>query len=168
MKTVLRKMKDSGLFLFVVMLLCSLFGITGVEAMTADAIGAPAPEYGDQILDENGVVIDGLIDLTDASEKAPELISKHFVQEIIRVDPYAYPTMAILKANYHWRKKERPHYPGQPRIDASSADNGKHCNRRGRVGTSACELRASKWHYRIASNHPFQRYTRIRRRWHYG
>ena len=89
------------------MVLCSVLGLAGTEAMCAEAGGTPDPLYGDQILDENGVVIDELIDLTDACVKAPELISKYFVQEIIRVDPYAYPTMAILKANYHWRKKEK-------------------------------------------------------------
>lgn len=107
MEKFFENVKGSGLFMLVVMLLCSVFGLLGADAVYAEAIGAPDPLYGDQILDENGVVIDDLIDLTDASVKAPELISKHFVQEIIRVDPYAYPTMAILKANYHWRKKEK-------------------------------------------------------------
>ncbi len=107
MKKFFDQVKGSGLFMLVVMLLCSIFGLVGADAVYAEAIGAPDPLYGDVILDENGVVIDELIDLTDASKKAPELISKHFVQEVIRVDPYAYPTMAILKANYHWRKKEK-------------------------------------------------------------
>ena len=103
-----KRIEYSGLWMFVVMLICSFFGITGVEgAVLASASGGPAPLYGDQILDEHGVVIEGHIDLTDASELAPELISKHFVQEVIRVDPYSYPTMSILKANTNWRKKEK-------------------------------------------------------------
>ncbi len=101
------KLNGGGIVMLLAMLLCSVFGIAGAEVLFAEATGGPAPLYGDQILDENGVVIDELIDLTDASVKAPELISKHFVQEVIRVDPYSYPTMAILQANYHWRKKEK-------------------------------------------------------------
>lgn len=103
MKTkIINTIKDSRLLALLIMVLCAAFGIAGVEA-----VAAVAPLYGDQILDENGTAIDGLIDLKDASDKAPELISKKFVQEVVRMDPYSYPTMSILSSNFHWKKKEK-------------------------------------------------------------
>ena len=95
--------KDSRLIALFIMLLCTVFGITGMES-----VAAVAPVVaGDQILDENGVAIEGLVDLKDASEKASELISKKFIQEVVRMDPYSFPTMSLLSNNYHWRKKEK-------------------------------------------------------------
>lgn len=104
MKKIIEKIKGSGLLTLFILLLCSIFGIAGLEAVAASG---PAPLYGDQILDQNGVVIEGEISLTDASEKAPELISKHFVQEVVRMDPYSYPAMSIMGANHHYQKKQK-------------------------------------------------------------
>ncbi|MDR2683762.1 MAG: hypothetical protein LBB53_00060 [Prevotellaceae bacterium] len=114
MKKIL-KLKESGLFMFALMLLCAVFGISGADFMTAEAIvaaGNPPAEYGDQILDENGVVIDGLVDLTDAITMAPELISKHYEQEVISLNPYDTPTMSLMRSKLlsnseHWRKKKK-------------------------------------------------------------
>ncbi|MDR0872831.1 MAG: hypothetical protein LBN27_05105 [Prevotellaceae bacterium] len=115
MKKCFLKFKESGLFLFAVMLLCSAFGVVGVEAMTADAaLGTPTGVYppiydsagNEQIFDENGSVVDGVIELTDAYEKNPELISKHFVADVVRLDPYTYTTMGLIKSAYNWQKKE--------------------------------------------------------------
>lgn len=100
MKEFLKRIKDSDIIVMMILLLCAVFGIAGMET-----VSAVAPTYGDQILDENGVAIEGEISLTDASTKAPELISKHFVQEVINMDPYSYPTMSLMSANYHWKKK---------------------------------------------------------------
>lgn len=98
-------MKDRRIFTLLILLLCAIFGIAGMDAVAA--AGGPAAGYGDQILDEYGKVIDGEISLTEASQKAPELISKHFVQEVIRMDPYAYPAMMIMASKHHWKKKEK-------------------------------------------------------------
>lgn len=102
MKEFFKRVKDSDLIVMMILLLCAMFGIAGMET-----VSAVAPIYGDQILDGNGVAIEGEINLTEASEKAPELISKHFVKEVIRMDPYSYPAMSIMAANHRWQKKEK-------------------------------------------------------------
>ena len=101
------KRQNKGVIFTLLTMICALFGVMDAGATMAYALGAPDAQYGDQILDSNGVVIDELIDLTDAYAVAPELISKHYVQDVVRIDPYSYPTMSLLMSNTHWRRKEK-------------------------------------------------------------
>lgn len=100
------KLEKLGLFSFIAMLLLSVFGI-----MNAGAVCAVSPTYGSAFLGEAGEVIDsGEYSLTEAvalNGGNQELLSKHFLQEVIRVDPYSSPTMAILASQTNWKRREK-------------------------------------------------------------
>ncbi len=106
MKNQFMKLGNLGLFSFLAMLFLSAFGI-----MNAGAVCAISPAYGSAFLGEAGEVIDnGEYTLTDAvalNGGNQELLSKHFLQEVIRVDPYSSPTMAILAAQTNWKRREK-------------------------------------------------------------
>ena len=106
MKKTFQKIRTSGLLLFMLTLMLSVFGIIDATAMCA--VG---PIYGDALLDSNGVVLtEGEYKLTEAYEMNggnQEFISKHFIQDVVRVDPLKYGTWSILKSQTNWKKRDQ-------------------------------------------------------------
>lgn len=106
MKKMIFKLNTFGLFTILATLFLSVFGI-----MDASAVCAVSPIYGSTFLDGQGTVIDtGEYSLTEAASLNSgngELLSKHFLQEVIRVDPYSSPTMSILAAQTNWKRREK-------------------------------------------------------------
>src|ERR1035437_5033317 len=105
MKKTFKTFQTSGLLMFMFTLLLSVFGI-----MDGSAICAVGPAYGDTLLDGNGVVItEGEYSLTEAyamNGGNQEFISKHFVQDVVRVDPLKYGTWSVLKSQTNWKKRD--------------------------------------------------------------
>lgn len=115
MKNFYRKMKDSGLFMFVILLVCALVGITGTEAMMADAPAAatamsqPPSQYGDVSLDGDGVPGEGYQTLDQALRDSPNLVSRTIHDEVIKIAPYDYVTRSLLAQNFRQKKKTPDH-----------------------------------------------------------
>lgn len=108
MKTYLIKTKGSGLFMFVVLLLCAAFGITGVDAVFAD--GAPAGATGmAQPEGSDGVQGEGYVTLDQAMKDSPNLITRAIHSEVIKVSPYDYTTRSLLAKNFKIKKKTKDH-----------------------------------------------------------
>lgn len=105
MKKTFGKISNGGLILFMLTLLLSVFGI-----MDGSAICAVAPTYGDVLLDGNGVVItEGEYSLTEAyamNGGNQQFISKHFMQDVVRVDPLKYGTWSVLKSQTNWKSRD--------------------------------------------------------------
>ena len=112
MKTKLKNFSSKwGLFNILMLLVCALcFIFGGFEAGVVMAVvvagGIPEPNYGDAVLDDAGVMFEGEVSLTEASQRAPELISKHFVKEVIRIGAGKYPTMSLIHGRYFLEKKK--------------------------------------------------------------
>jgi hypothetical protein len=87
MRKFFKKIKESGLFMFVVILLCSLFGITGGGAMTADAL--PNGGAGGMGNPEGHATYQNLTD------DVPEIIENEVDQEIQKIRPYAFPLRVL-------------------------------------------------------------------------
>ena len=107
MKTYLKRMKGSGFLLFAIMLACSVFGITGVDAVFADAPGAATALT--QPEGTNGVQGEGYVTLDQALKDSPNLIMRTIHQEVIKVSPYDYTTRSLLAKNFKIKKKTKDH-----------------------------------------------------------
>lgn len=105
MKKTFQQIRMSGLLVFMLTLMFSVFGIIDASAMCA-----VAPTYGDALLNQDGVVLtEGEYSLTEAlamNDGNQEFISKHFVQDVVRVDPLKYGTWSILKSQTNWKKRD--------------------------------------------------------------
>lgn len=108
MKTNL-SIRKIGLMMFVVMLLCSLFGITGVEAMFATgAVPAGATELGSPE-GEGGVSGEGVVTLEQALTDSPTLVTRTIHNEVIKISPYDYVTRSLLAQNFKQKKSTPDH-----------------------------------------------------------
>jgi len=107
MKKLFVKFSSSGLFLFAIMLACTLFGVTGVGAVFADApaaavaLGAPGGE--------GGVAGEGFVTLDQALTDSPHLLTRTIHQEVIKIAPYDYVTRSLLGQNFKIKKKTKDH-----------------------------------------------------------
>lgn len=79
MKQKILKLKDSGLFMIMVMLLCSLFGICDASAMTADVI-KPA--------DGGAVRTDAMTTHTETREDSPNLLLDTIDEKVTKIRPH--------------------------------------------------------------------------------
>ena len=114
MKKFLSKMRESGLLMFVIMLLCAIFGIAGVDAMTADAAPAaatataqPVDEFAD--LDGGGALGEDYQSLEEAVNASPHLVTRKVHDEVIKIAPYDYTTMSLLAKNFKIKKRTNDH-----------------------------------------------------------
>ncbi|MDR1372549.1 MAG: hypothetical protein LBJ17_05410 [Dysgonamonadaceae bacterium] len=103
-KSLFNKLKDSGIFVFLLLMLCSIVGVVDAGAMYADTLGIGAP---DQLYGEDGVAVEGEISLTDAMANASEVVSKHYLKDVIDTDPYGSPAMMAMLTNHHFKKREK-------------------------------------------------------------
>lgn len=107
MKKLFEKLSSSGLFLFAIMLACTLFGVTGVGAVYADtpaaatASGAPGGE--------GGVAGEGFITLDQALTDDPTLLRRTIHQEVIKIAPYDYVARSLLGQNFKIKKNTKDH-----------------------------------------------------------
>ena len=83
MKEKILKLKDSGLLLMIIMLLCSVFGVYDAGAMTADVVNPP---------DGGAVRIDsdrsGAVTLTNTREDSPNLLLDTIDEKVTKIRPY--------------------------------------------------------------------------------
>lgn len=80
MKKFFRNLRSSGLMMFVIMLGCTLFGITGVEAVHAEA----------------GVVTFGdPVSLMSAMEDSPEIVLATIEKEVVVIKPHLTPLYTL-------------------------------------------------------------------------
>ncbi|MDR1336375.1 MAG: hypothetical protein LBK22_06065 [Tannerella sp.] len=89
MKIVFFKLKDSGLLLFAVMLLCSAFGIVDAGAMTADVVAAEG----------GGVVEHGNNpqSVEFGNENSEDLYLHTIDQEVLKLEPYKFQLDTIAR-----------------------------------------------------------------------
>ena len=80
MKKKFLKLKESGLFLMVIMLLCAVFGIYDGSAMTADVVVNP-PGGG-------AVVVNETVTATDTRENSPNLLLDTIDEKVTKIRPY--------------------------------------------------------------------------------
>lgn len=101
--------KGSGLIMFAIMLLCTLFGVTGAETMfavgaapgAATALGSPEGE--------GGVSGEGIVTLDEALTESPTLVTRTIHNEVIKIAPYDYVTRSLLAQNFKQKKKTPDH-----------------------------------------------------------
>lgn len=103
MKQNLLKLKDSGLFMVIVMLLCSIFGIVDMGAMTADV--APSVNIESSDGKRQGVAAQGdaynkhegmSVEFTE--ENVEQLLLKQIDKEIVKINRYRYPLDTIARS----------------------------------------------------------------------
>jgi hypothetical protein len=93
MKKNFGQMKCSGLLMFAIMLLCSLFGITGVEAMHA----------------EGGTITYGEpVSLDYALENAPEIVKAAIDREVVVIKPHLTPLYTLGAKHAHTKNVKSP------------------------------------------------------------
>jgi len=111
MKTLFRKINQHGLFMFVILVACALFGITGVDAIMADApAGATAlaqPDSGTGTNDGTGG--EGYVTLDQALKDSPNLVTRAIHNEVIKISPYDYTARTLLSKNFKIKKKTKDH-----------------------------------------------------------
>jgi len=79
MKEKFLKLKDSGLFLFGIMLLCSIFGVCDGSAMVADVVNPP----GGGAVDVNNTTT-----VTETRENSPHLLLDTIDEKVMKIRPY--------------------------------------------------------------------------------
>lgn len=109
-------MKESGLFVVAVMLLCSLFGIVGAQTLYADPTAATASA---QPAEEAGKTT-GQVNLTEALANSDPLIMRAVHDEVIKIAPYDYVTRSLMAQNFKIKKKTKDH---KVAVYASSTDD---------------------------------------------
>ena len=114
MKKFFIKMKDSGLFMFAVVLLCAIFGIAGADAMTADAAPAAAtatsqPDGPYDVLDGGGVPGEDYQSLEEAVRLSPNLVTRKVHDQVIKIAPYDYTMMSLMARNFKIKKSTKDH-----------------------------------------------------------
>lgn len=96
-----------GLLMFVILLFCSLFGVSGVETVWADtpsgASGLAMPDGDEPIASE------GILSLEEAYALSPNLIRRAVHDEVIKIAPYDYTTKSLLAKNFRIKKKTKDH-----------------------------------------------------------
>lgn len=103
MKRFYEKMKDSGLFVLIIMLLCSVFGVMDAGAMTADV--APAVEIEFSNGKPQGVAAHGdganrhegmSVEFTE--DNVERLLLEQIDSEIVKINRYRYPLDTIARS----------------------------------------------------------------------
>ncbi|MDR0370772.1 MAG: hypothetical protein LBH80_02810 [Prevotellaceae bacterium] len=89
MKRILERLKNSGLYLFAVLLLCSLLGIGGVDVMCAES---------------GTITYDTPLSLEYANEHAPDIVRATIERDVAVIRPHSAPLYAI--ASKHGRIKQ--------------------------------------------------------------
>ena len=118
MKKIFNKLTTGELFMFVITLLCGMFGVFGTEAILAAAPAAavatdqPAAEYGDTVIGGNGVIDEGIQSLDKALELSPNLVTRAIHDEVIKISPYDYTARSLLAKNFRIKKKTKDHKIG--------------------------------------------------------
>jgi len=103
MKNVFKKLKDSGLLIMIIMLLCSVFGIVDAGAMTADvAVSVPieatngvkqgVAAHGDSYNLREGMSVEF------AEENVETILLREIDQEIVKINRYRYPLDTIARS----------------------------------------------------------------------
>lgn len=107
MKKIFGRISSSGLFMFAIMLACTLFGVTGVDSVfaTAPAAVTAAGEPGG----EGGVAGDGFVTLDQALKDSPTLVTRTIHDEVIRIAPYDYVGRSLLAQNFRSKKSTKDH-----------------------------------------------------------
>jgi len=92
MKEKVLKLKDSGLLLMIIMLLCSVFGVYDAGAMTADVVTPP---------DGGAVRIDsdraGAVTITNTRDDSPNLLLDTIDEKVTKIRPYDVPVDTISR-----------------------------------------------------------------------
>lgn len=89
MKQKLLKLKDSGLFMVIVMLLCTLLGVFDGSAMTADAIA----------LDKGGSVdTNAMTSVTDTRDRSENVILDDLDERVTKIRPHDVPLETIARS----------------------------------------------------------------------
>lgn len=91
-RTILEKFKDGSLFMLMVMLLCSFFGVADASAMTADVVTG---ETGVTVQGEQGEVNSR----AGAEEVTDTLIRKTIDQEVVKIKPHLFAINTVASAN---------------------------------------------------------------------
>jgi hypothetical protein len=79
MKQLLRKMKESGLFVMIILFLCSVFGVVDAGAMTADVIN---PAGG------GAVDTDAAVSATETRVNSEDLLLDTIDEKVAKIRPY--------------------------------------------------------------------------------
>ena len=79
MKRIFSKINESGLMLMVIMLLCSVFGVSGAESLTADVVN---PAGG------GAVVVDQTTTVTETKVNSENLLLDTIDEKVTKVRPY--------------------------------------------------------------------------------
>lgn len=112
MKKTFEKCSSSGLFLFAIMLACTLFGITGVDAVFANApaaaVAAAAVAAGEPG-GEGGIAGEGFVTLEQALTDSPTMVLRAIHDQVIKIAPYDYVTRSLLAQNFKIKKKTKDH-----------------------------------------------------------
>lgn len=111
----MKNFKFNNVLMFVVTLMLSLFGVTGVETMfaaapaAAVATGQPDSPYGDGELGGDGAIGDGFQSLDEALRLSPNLVTRAIHDQVIKIAPYDYTARSLLSKNFKQRKKTKDH-----------------------------------------------------------
>lgn len=114
MRKLFLKLKESGLLVFAIMLLCSLFGVVDAGAMCADApvggaTGQPdgqgnIPPGGDGVGEQGNYTT-----LEQALRDSPDLCKRAIHNGVIKIFPYLSPAMNTMRSNVKFKKKTPNH-----------------------------------------------------------
>lgn len=92
MRTKFEKFKDGSLFMLIVMLLCTVFGVADASAMTADVVTG-----------ETGVTVQGeegnVNTRAGAEEVTESLIRKTIEKEVVKIKPHLFAAATVASAN---------------------------------------------------------------------
>ncbi len=111
MKDLFKKLKDSGLLTFAILLVCSLFGIIGAESVLAAAPvatgqGLPEGEHGGT---GDGVQGEGVNTLKQALIDSPDLVVPYVHKEVIKKRAYDRVTATLLSKRVRYKKSTKDH-----------------------------------------------------------
>jgi len=88
MKQKFKRFRESGLFMFVVFLLCSILGVCDASAMTADVI---------KPVDGGAIQTDSTTSVTDTRENSPNLILDEIDDKVTKIRPMLNPLDTISR-----------------------------------------------------------------------
>lgn len=102
----------SGLYMFVILLACAIFGVTGGDAVFANAAPGGATGLsrpGNAEGNSDGVQGEGYVSLDQALKDSPNLVRRTIHKEVIKIAPYDYVGRSLLAKNFKIKVKTPDH-----------------------------------------------------------
>lgn len=100
MKSLVEKLRKSGIFMFLTLFVCSMIGVVDAGAMCAEGAGAL-----DDGSDSGAVITDEPLSLQQMMLKSPKLTREAFHEEVTLVDSYNHIFESTLASKRVWDKK---------------------------------------------------------------